>query len=218
MRKLSFTVMISMILVVVYSAPCLAGWLIFHKPGFKGKVIDAETKAPIEGAVVVVVYEKHVYGIAGGYSSVIKVKEILTDKNGMFSFSSYTTIIHPFSTEQEADFIIYKPGYGSFPDFTTCPPSAFPTDIIERFFWAETFGKQGEIRARLLTDGEWKDTTEKVTFGLVELPMLRTEKERLKTIPGRPTGFRSKELPLLFKAINEERIGFGLEPVGRPSR
>ena len=76
-----------------------AGWLIYHKPAFKGKVIDAETKEPIEGAVVVVVYKKHslISGPGGGYSSVIKVKEILTDKNGEFYFPSYTTVIQPNS-------------------------------------------------------------------------------------------------------------------------
>ena len=39
-------------------------WMGYHKPEFHGKVIDAETKEPIEGAVVVAVYEKKSIGIA----------------------------------------------------------------------------------------------------------------------------------------------------------
>ncbi|MBW1783628.1 MAG: hypothetical protein JRL30_23170 [Deltaproteobacteria bacterium] len=127
MKKILLPIIIAVYLVATCSALCFAGWIIFHKPGFKGKVIDAETKAPIEGAVVVVVYYKHVYNIAGGRSSVVKVKEMLTDKNGMFSFPSYTTLIHPFSTESDTAFIIYKPGYGSFPSDRNTPPLGMTT-------------------------------------------------------------------------------------------
>ena len=46
-------------------------WLIYHKPAFKGKVIDAETKKPIEGAVVVVVYKKILAGLGPDRKSVV---------------------------------------------------------------------------------------------------------------------------------------------------
>lgn len=110
----------SMLLVAFMATSSEAGWLIYHKPEFKGKVIDAETKEPIEGAVVVVVYNKHtlISGPGGGYTSVIKVKETLTDKNGEFYFSPYTTLIQPNSVEDTAEFIIYKPGYKSSAEFT----------------------------------------------------------------------------------------------------
>ena len=49
-------------------------WLIYHKPEFRGKVMDAETKEPIEGAVVVVAYSRRSAGIAGDDVSVIKSK------------------------------------------------------------------------------------------------------------------------------------------------
>ena len=48
---------------ILNSSPSFAIWPIYHKPEFKGKVIDAETKEPIEGAVVVVVYNKITYAI-----------------------------------------------------------------------------------------------------------------------------------------------------------
>lgn len=219
MKKIYLIVMISMLLFVVYSAPCLAGWLFFSKPAYKGKVIDAETKVPIGGAVVVVIYEKHVYGPAGGYPSVIKVKETLTDKNGEFFFPSYSTIIHPVSREDDTCFIIYKPGYGNYPDKTISPPSGMTYQSMKNFFAADKFGKQMEVKVRVWKIGKKKHTTQKVTFGLVELPLLKTRKERLRAIPGRPagfTGFRSKKLPLLFKAINDEHKRFGLKPAGRP--
>jgi len=45
----------ALLLVVLMTTSSEAGWLIYHKPEFKGRVLDTETKEPIEGAVVVVV-------------------------------------------------------------------------------------------------------------------------------------------------------------------
>ena len=193
--------LIVIMLIISFTTLAFAGWLIFHKPAFRGKVIDTETKEPIEGAVVVVVYEKHVYGPSGGYTSVIKVKETLTDRKGEFFFPSYTTGIHPFSREEEAGFIIYKPGYGNFPNFQVSPPTFVDWDK----FFSEDYGTKKVARKRS------KSAT--VTFGVVELPQLKTRKERLRAIPGGPTDFGSKELPLLYKAMNEENKRFGLGEV-----
>ena len=130
-RKIVVCIVITLSLCI----PAHASWLIYHKPEFKGKVIDAETKEPIEGAVMVAMYGKHslISGPGGGYSSVIKVKEVLTDKYGEFYFPSYTTIIQPNSIEDYVQFIIYKPEYKSSVEFTiwALPNSlAFSTDKL----------------------------------------------------------------------------------------
>jgi hypothetical protein len=93
-----------------------AGWLVYRKPEFKGKVIDAASREPIKGAVVAVMYYSApiLTGPGGGSPYIIHVKESLTDENGMFLIPSYTTLIQPNSLEDRAEFIIYKPGYGSF--------------------------------------------------------------------------------------------------------
>ena len=192
---------ISVTIIVSFTVSAFAGWLIYYKPAFKGKVIDAESKEPIEGAVVVVLYTKHVYGPSGGYGSVIKIREILTDKKGEFSFPSYTTVIHPISREDFADFIVYKPGYGNFPNSQVSPP----TFVDWEKFFSEDYGTTKIVRKRS------KSAT--VTFGVVELPRLTTRKERLRAIPAAPTDFGLKELPLLFKALNEETKRFGLGEV-----
>ena len=53
----------------------------YHKPAFQGKVIDAETKEPIDGAVVVVIYKKYpiISGPGGGGESIMDIKETLTN-------------------------------------------------------------------------------------------------------------------------------------------
>ena len=213
--KLLAVFLIAAILIILIGNSAFAGWLIFHKPPFKGMVVDAVTKEPIEGAVVVAVYNKDVFGPSGGYTSVVKVKETLTDENGKFFFSAFSTIIHPFSIEYYATFIIYKPGYGNFPRNRITPPSGISLQTKEKYFLAENFRKKGKVK--VLEHGK-RNSVRKVTFGLVELPPLKTRKERLRAAPGGPTDFGSKELPLLYKAINEERKGFGLKPVGRSRR
>ncbi len=204
--KHSMTFLLTIILIVLFSATAFAGWLIYNKPAFRGKVIDAGTKEPIEEAVVVAVYTTHtiIGSPAGGDSSIIKVKETLTDKFGEFNFPSYTTLIQPNSKEDRTDFIIYKPGYiwdGLYPKYKPSPPSFVD---LEKFF-SEEYGTKKEVHNR--------SRSAIVTYGVVELPRVKTKKERLRAIPGSPTGFRSKKLPLLYKAINEEGKRFGLGEV-----
>jgi hypothetical protein len=184
-------------IVISFTASAYAGWLIYHKLEFKGKVIDAETKEPIEGAVVVVVYNKHslISGPGGGYSSVVKVKEALTDKKGEFHFPPYTTLIQPNSIEDTVEFIIYKPGYGSYPG-----REIYPFNYVgPEYTFSKELSSKEEIQKGIF-----------IIHGIVELPKLKTRYERLRAIPATPTDYRSKELPLLYKAMNEENKRFGL--------
>jgi hypothetical protein len=57
MMKKLITLLIMVVL--VFSATSVHAWLIYSKPEFRGRIIDAETKEPIEGVVVVVVYYDH---------------------------------------------------------------------------------------------------------------------------------------------------------------
>lgn len=183
-------------------------WLIYYKPAFHGRVIDAETKEPIEGAVVVVEYFKKTAGPFESMSSVTGVREALTDKNGEFHFPRYFTIVGPLSWTGLVDFIIYKPGYGNFFNDRVYPPKGMDTDFEEYFSRAFGLKKEVQFREPYKAGIEPKKIT--VIFGLVELPELKTKEERLKAIPGGPTGYRAKDLPLLFKEMNEEYRRFGL--------
>ncbi len=175
---------------------CQASWLIYHKPEYKGKVIDAETKEPIEGVVVAVYYMTNTYNLAGGSTNVINTRETLTDKNGEFTIPSYTTIFSPFTTSDAADFIIYKPGYGGY------PYGAGLCKSPEEYFSIETLGLQGECM-----DG---GILHKFIYGIIELPKLKTRLERERAMPSTPLITGSEEFPLLYKVINEERKRLGL--------
>jgi len=73
--------------------------------GITGKVIDAETNQPIEGAVVLVEWTKTKgYGLT--YTESYKVTETLSDKDGKFDLPGCYS---PFLNEP--DVTIYKKGY-----------------------------------------------------------------------------------------------------------
>lgn len=197
-------IILSVLIVISVATSSFAGWLIYHKPEFRGKVIDAETKGPIEGAVVVVIYKKHslISGPGGGYTSVVEVKETLTDKNGEFYFPPYTTTIQPNSIEDDAELIIYKPGYGSYPGLQISPP--IPSN--PETFFASEFGKPGTVRI--------DNKTFTYFTGIVELPKTMTKEERLRAKDAADISgaeISEKELPLLYKLIGEERKALGFK-------
>ena len=192
-------------IIVWLSFTCTAyAWLVYSKPEFRGRIIDAETKEPIEGVVVVVVYYDHtiVGGPGGGGTSVIKAKETLTDKKGDFHFPAYTTLMGPNSREDYARFIIFKQGYMSGGHASAPGPYS-----AEKFFSTDVIGKEG-----VLLDDTFPNTKPwKGILGVVELTRAKTCEERSKGQPDRPTNYSSKKIPLLFKAVNQDRKECGWE-------
>ena len=93
---------------------------------FKGKVIDADTKQPIEGAVVVASWVEERATIAGPSTRSKDVKEILTDKNGEWviegpkgregdNITAIFTFLTSFYYTRPPEFVVFKPGYCSWP-------------------------------------------------------------------------------------------------------
>jgi len=92
---------------------------------FSGRVIDADTLEPIEGAVVVAVWNKCWPGIGAGADTRFKMaREVLTDANGEWSIkgpkgrqmtreNEWMEIFYlPFIYyTKKPSFIVYKPGY-----------------------------------------------------------------------------------------------------------
>jgi len=56
---------------------------------WRGRVIDADTKEPIEGAVVVAVWQREYDGPFEGITRFHEAKEVLTDKEGKFEMPAY---------------------------------------------------------------------------------------------------------------------------------
>lgn len=203
MSKLFIKVII--ILLLILSVSPAHAWLFYSKPEFRGRVIDSETKQPMEGVVVVVLYNKWEFsGPGGGNTFPMDAREMLTDKNGDFYFPAYRTMIGPLSRSSEVSFIIFKPGYLSA---TRIAGIEMPD---ERYFTIEKskLGREGEIE---YVDRWDRTHIYKGQLGIVGLKKAKTFEERSKGTPYRPTGYTSKDLPLLFKAVNNDRKERGLE-------
>jgi hypothetical protein len=205
MKKRLLSAIIITFISFCLAAPCFAGWLIFHKQEYRGKIIDAETKEPIEGVVVVALYYVHaiIGGPGGPDQRFIHAKEALTDVNGEFVIPPYTTLMSPNAFDLDPDFVIYKAGYASFPEFMEqiypfqyCGPSYS--------FLKEKVGISEEIKK----DSE----TVTVTFGVAELPKLNTREEQIRATHSMPDEW--DKTPILLNAVNEERIRFGLGIIG----
>ncbi len=175
----------------------LSSLLLFSTPGFtffepyRGKVIDADTKEPIEGAVVVAIWTREMRHYPIGESVIFKkARETLTDKNGEFSLKPYHHYsLRPFS-ELWLRWTIYKPGYVSFGRYSR-HPKVKPKDISPNGLTSKIFRP----------------------YTVVELPQLKTRKERQKYLIGPPRHpVPVEKILLLIQAINVERVKLGLKP------
>jgi hypothetical protein len=196
-------------IIVWLSFTCTAyAWLIYSKPEFRGRIIDAETKETIEGTVVVVLYDKQPLigglGSLGGVSSyVFHAKETLTDSKGEFLIPAYSSALL-FTEDAGVRFIFYKPGYMADYGNTNIDPI-----LTEKYFSTGNIGEELEIKGRLFELSNY--TKWKGPVGIVELKKAKTYDERRRTVPSAPSNYTSQDLPLFFKAISEDRKERGLE-------
>lgn len=184
------TIIIAAFITLLSVATSEAGWLIYHESELKGQILDIDTKQPIEGAVVVVVYQTATPGLGAGQgSSCIDVREALTDKEGKFLIPSYTTIIQPFSWKIPGEVIIYKAGYASLTSLQGVRPSRFVgMEATER----EGTWRQSELKYKLRSNG------------IVELPKIETWEDRRRANSVDAGSDCRDKTTILKKLVDEE--------------
>ena len=170
--------------------------LLGREKTFHGQVIDAETKMPIEGAAVVIHWVEARGTVAGESTRFKDVKEILTDKDGKWSITgpegsqgddltAYLTFFTGIHYTRKPDFIIFKPGYCSYPG-----------------------GLSIEVCKGIKFSGTWETTAGKT----IELPKIESREDRLKAMANGPIvaeGALQKQKGFV-RLINEERKSLGL--------
>ena len=152
---------------------------------YRGKVIDAETRAPLVGAVVVARWSRDRLGPFHSVMEHYAVREVLTGTDGVF-------VIDAKAIEEGAprrtwypEFLIFMPGYGSYPRFQKAP-TGFTSGVFE--------GAGVVVALPRLKD---------------------TEERRRHLLRINPMNFANEpfiELPALIKSIDEERVAIGLTP------
>ena len=173
--------------------------LVFHfatTKTFRGRVVDADTKEPIEGAVVVAEWMTEHDTPTATHTDLKDVKECLTDKKGTWSIRgprgwakepiSYSSLFIPYTKEPE--FIVFKPGYCSW-------PNGFYIDACRNRIKITGDKDEG------IGDG-----------GTLGLPKLTNREDRLRALPEPVSGKGSRDKQDEFiRLINEERRSLGLQ-------
>ena len=153
---------------------------------YRGQVIDADTRAPLVGAVVVAYWPRDRIFPFHSVMEHYAVREVLTDADGRF-------VIDGGDIERSAPkrtlyprFLIFIPGYGSFPRLQKAPTG--------------------------FTGGVFEDRGALVELPRLESREARRANLREIT-PSSFTDAPFQDLPELTKRVNEERDFFGLSPL-----
>ncbi|PJA83522.1 MAG: hypothetical protein CO147_01295 [Nitrospirae bacterium CG_4_9_14_3_um_filter_44_28] len=179
--------MLKMFLLLLIVLTAFTGCAVVHTYGpYYGKVINSETKEPLEGVAVLAVYYTEQHGPAGSVKHYADAQETVTDKNGEFKIPANTaTTFRPLqSFEPWAWFAIFKPGYGCYP-------------------------KHKGVKPMFVPNGTLPDDQ----YVIIELPKLKTKEERVENQRCEPVLIPKDKYRRFLNIINYERIDLGLEPV-----
>lgn len=156
---------------------------------YRGQVLDAETKAPLTGAVVVALWRRdrvYPFHITTEHYA---VRETVTDSEGRFVLEVKDIEEGAPRRTRRPVFLIFLPGYGSFPRMQRSP-TGFLGDVFER---------------------------DRTAVELPRLEGREDRLRNLDTVsPHSLSESPHQDLPRLLRAVDEERAAVGLKPY--PSR
>ncbi|MEJ2697944.1 MAG: hypothetical protein P8013_15025 [Candidatus Sulfobium sp.] len=171
------------LIVLILASGC---YPVHYDGPYKGKVVDAGTGAPIEGAVVLGVWYKEIPTAAGGVSSYYDAEETVTDRNGEFEIKGKGLRILTNITPMNV--LIFKAGY----------------EYIGPAMWESLKLDGGLMKKKVAWEGD---------RAIIPLKKL-TMKERKRRLFGKENIPDDKQ-ELLIKELNKERIEIGLRPYGK---
>jgi hypothetical protein len=155
---------------------------------WRGQVVDAETGQPLEGVVVLAVWDKLSPGVMHPRREYHDVDEVVTDADGRFVIPERrVATANPFVNLDGPNLHMFKPGYGRWRD------RGLPKEF-DRYDVLRLMEKQI------------------VTF---ELPPLKSLPERRKRLPSPPSNAPFSKIPRFMNAIEEEALRIGLPPLRR---
>jgi hypothetical protein len=151
---------------------------------YSGRVIDAQTKKPIEGAVVLAVYNTEQYGLAGAVLHFADAREVLTDNNGEFKIPAKRIITFRVLSgwERYPHFTIFKPGYGCYPNHKDVKPMFEPNGTLP--------------------------SEQYVT---IELPRINNRDERVNNLPSPLIGVPEKKQEQYIELIRQADKNVGIQ-------
>ncbi|MGH7384008.1 MAG: hypothetical protein ACREKG_02430 [Candidatus Rokuibacteriota bacterium] len=158
---------------------------------YRAQVIDADTKAPLAGAVVVALWRRDRVYLVHSVSENYAVREVVTDSQGWFFLDAKDVEEGAPRRTNRPEFLIFLPGYGSFPGHQRAP-RGFTGGIFERPGTVVELPRLEEREERRLHQRNIDP------YSLSETPF--------------------KDLPELMRRFNTERVDIGLAPYPPPEK
>lgn len=148
---------------------------------WKAQVVDAETRQPLEGVVVLAMWTRHVRTFGGPSQEYYDSEEVLTDTEGRFTIGARSFFsLNPLVFFRGPRFLIFKPGYGR----------AIWPGGMQRETWPE-----GNVAS--------------IVIEMPRLRTPKERREYLGVFRGGFLATPREKMPLLEKAIAEERRAVG---------
>jgi len=175
----------TLILLTALLALALSGCLypVRYDGPYLGRVIDEETREPIEGVVVLGTWDIFHNNLAGGNHTFYDARETVTDKKGEFTMEGMG--LRVFSNLEPMSVLIFKSGY-KYLGSTSWPAFKISTYYRDRIKWE---GDRAILPIRKLTMAERKQQG------------------------GPPIEAPESKMQKMIVELNKDRIDLGLKPI-----
>jgi hypothetical protein len=175
-----WVLLLGFLVTIMFTAWCMSlgarethiGWT---SGPYRGRVIDAQTKEAIKGAVVVAVWYYSVPAMAHPVTMFHNAVEVLTDAEGIFVVEAPWTELFALPCTSFPVFTIFKPGYIHFQGWFASPEAMADRRNRSLVGVVELIANTGVGR-----------------------------KARLKNPPSHPFGVSKEKIPNLLHAMSEE--------------
>lgn len=194
-----------LLMIIISTLGCV--YAVRYDGPYRGKVIDAETREPLEGVVVLGVWYREYHTPAGAVHKFYDAKETVTDKNGEFSILGLG--LRVITNVIPMHVMIFKAGYDHV---------ASPWDGLKNWGYKGYEESYDPVKKTKILR-EVYDSSKKIKFedGKAIIPMkMLTKEERKKrgSPPDPPSEASLEKVRLMLKEIDKDRIERGLDPRG----
>jgi len=186
MKKIFITILCIFLMIFLYG--CFQR-LVAYDGTYRGRIVDAETREPLEGVVVLGVWYTETPSPGGGVMKYYDAQETVTDKNGDFSIPGQG--VRVVSNLLPMRPIIFKAGY----------------EYLE-FFWHTLEKSQG--RMMKVT---WEGKIPVIPLKKLSPEERHSPKSIYSSIPGPPSDAPYEKVKFFLKEINKDAIERGLKPL-----
>lgn len=177
----------------------------YSAEAIEAQVIDADTKKPLEG-VVVVAHWQLFEGSVGGRTlgPQLMVLETVTDKNGIFAFAAWGPIRRPTGNldERDPELLLFKNGY-EYRALQNPVYAKADHRPVRRSVWN---GKTIELKPFKGTVGEWAKHFESLNNDLEHIAADQPEECNWKKLPRTILAMTNERKVLEEKGINPHTL------------